>query len=316
MKSAGWIKITGLLLLAAGISHGLSAQGVTAPAEDTDKITLRADNVFGIDSVKPSLRNNLAVIKDTNSMNRPLAYQYIRPVDAIWGKRVWEEIDVRQKMNLSFTYPGYDAQGNSLTFINILLNAVLSGKVTAFSPVDDRFTTPLTIQQVQQLIHGKPQTIRVVDPITGVESDTTIYNDFNPQSVTFYRLKEDWVFDKQTSVLYCRIIGIAPLQTIYNDDGSVRAHAPMFWLYYPDMRPILAKYEVYNPRNYYQRMTWEDLFAMRYFSAHIVKEDNPFNRSLKEKIPGDSKEAGIKRLLEGREIHNEIFNYEQNLWAY
>ena len=23
----------------------------------------------------------------------------------------------------------------------------------------------------------------------------------------------------------------------------------MFWVYYPDLRPTLAKYEVYNPKN-------------------------------------------------------------------
>lgn len=282
----------------------------------SQKVSLRADNVFGIDSVKPSLRNNMAVIVDTNSIRKPLAYQYIRPDDAIWGKRVWVEIDTRQKMNLPFRYPGYDAEGRSMTFINILLNAVLDSQVVAFSPIDDRFTTPMSIAEVQQLIHGKAQTIRVVNPITGLETDTTIYNDFDPNSVTRYRLKEDWVFDKGTSTLYCRIIGIAPERTIYNSDGSVRAHAPMFWLYYPDLRPILSQYDVFNPKNFYQRMSWEDLFAMKYFSSHIIKEDNPFGRSIKDYIPGDSREAGVKRLLEGRKIHNEIFNYEQNLWAY
>ena len=318
MKSAGWIKATGLAGAAVLLAGHLVAQGVL-PLTDTataNKVSLRPDNVFGLDSIKPSLRNDLAVMKDTAGMRTPLAYQYIRPEDAVWGKRVWEEIDTRQKMNSSFTYPGFDAAGNSLTFINILLQAIREGKVTAFSPIDDRFTTPLEPGQVGQIVHGEPETIPVVDPITGLESDTTIYNDFNPQTVTFFRLKEDWVFDKQTSTLYSRIIGIAPLQTIYNDDGTVRAHAPMFWLYYPDLRPILSNYEVYNPRNYYQRMTWEDLFAMRYFSAHIVREDNPTGRSIKEYIPGNSTEQGVKRLLEGKRIHNEIFDYEQNLWKY
>lgn len=287
------------------------------PSETTEpKVSLRADNVFGIDSVKPSLRNDMAVIEDSNSTRQPLAYQYIRPDDAIWGKRVWTEIDTRQKMNLPFRYPGYDAEGNSMTFINILLNAVLDSNVVAFSPVDDRFTTPMSTAEVAQLIHGKAQTIRVVNPITGLESDTTIYNDFDPNSVTRYRVKEDWVFDKQTSTLYCRIIGIAPERTIFNDDGSVRAFAPMFWLYYPDLRPILSKFDVFNPKNYYQRMSWEDLFEMKYFASHIIKEDNPFDRSIREYIPGNTREAGVKRLLEGKRIHNDIFNYEQNLWAY
>ncbi|MGH2643176.1 MAG: hypothetical protein ACRDE2_04455, partial [Chitinophagaceae bacterium] len=111
------------------------------------KISLRADNVFGIDSTKPSLRNDMAVPMDTNDFRAPLAYQYIRPDDAMWGKRVWAVIDTRQKMNLPFRYPGYDQNGNSMTLINILLQAILKDSVVAFSPIDDRFTTPLATTQ-------------------------------------------------------------------------------------------------------------------------------------------------------------------------
>src|SRR5690625_4554474 len=263
MKCAEWIKITGLFLITALLSNNLRAQEAVTQDTTTEKLSLRPDNIFGIDSVKPSLRNDYAVMRDTSTSGRkPLSYQYIRPQDAIWGKRVWEEIDTRQKMNLAFNYPSYDEKGNSLTFINILIKAIMSGEVTAFSPTDDRFTTPMSEEEVANTVHGESQTIQVVDPITGIETDTTIYNDFDPNSVTFYRLKEDWVFDKQTSRLYCRILGIAPLKNIYNEDGSLRARTPMFWLYYPDLRSILAKYEVYNANNYYQRLSWEDLFAM------------------------------------------------------
>jgi gliding motility associated protien GldN len=281
------------------------------------QVSLRADNVFGIDSVRPSLRNDMAVPLDTNDFRTPLTYQYIRPDDAMWGKRVWAVIDTRQKMNLPFRYPGYDQNGNSMTLINIILQAILKDSVVAFSPIDDRFTTPLSTEQVGQLIHGKPYTIRITDPVTGLEHDTTISNDFDPNAVQRYELKEDWVFDKGTSTLYCRIIGLAPLQTIYNQDGSVRtANAPMFWLYYPDMRAVLARYNVFNARNFYQHMSWEDLFEERFFSSYIIKEDNPLDRSIKDMIPGNTLEDGVKRLLEGRAVRNQIFNYEQNLWSY
>jgi gliding motility associated protien GldN len=284
-----------------------------APPTDTGRVSLRDDNVSGI---RPSLRNDWAVKRDTNSTRNPLAYQYVRPDDAIWGKRVWAEIDTRQKMNLSFRYGGHDENGNSLMLINILLNAVMKDSVQAFNPVDDRFTTLMTPAEVAQEVHGQPQTVRITNPVTGKETDTTIYNDFDPSSVTRYRLKEDWVFDKATSTLYCRIIGLAPEKTVLNSDGSIRAYAPMFWIYYPDIRPTLARYDVYNAKNYYQRMSWEDLFAMRFFSSYIIKEDNPFDRSIKDYITGNTQNDGVKRLLEGRKIRSTIFNYEQDLWSY
>jgi gliding motility associated protien GldN len=337
MKKVFSSKTLWLLAISALVAGGATAQNVTNPAtgnavtppppppqetyqgqvtpQGVSGVSLRPDNVFGVDSTKPSLRNDWAVDRDTSS-TVPLTYQYIRPDDAIWGKRVWVEIDTHQKMNLPFRYPGYDERGNSLTLINILLNAVTQDSIQAFNPIDDRFTTPMSPAEVAQEVHGQAQNIRVTNPITGQETDTTIYNDFDPNSVSRYRLKEDWVFDKGTSTLYCRIIGIAPERTVLNDDGSIRAYAPMFWIYYPDIRPVLAKYDVFNPNNYYQRLSWEDLFELKFFASYVIKEDNPFDRSIRDYIPGESQEAGVKRLLEGKKIKDEIFNYEQDLWAY
>jgi hypothetical protein len=54
---------------------------------------------------------------------------------------------------------------------------------------------------------------------------------------------------------------------------------PIFWVYYPDLRPTFAKYEVYNGKNYGARMTWEELFESRMFSGRIIKStiDNPMD---------------------------------------
>ena len=88
----------------------------------------------------------------------------------------------------------------------------------------------------------------------------------------------------------------------------------MFWVYYPDMRPILTKYEVYNPKNMgNSRMTWEELFESRMFSSYIIKStlDNAANRTIRQYIKDP-----ILALLEGENIKEKIFNYEQDLWSY
>lgn len=105
------------------------------------------------------------------------------------------------------------------------------------------------------------------------------------------------------------------MKTVYGADGKTEIGArPLFWLYYPDLRPILAKYEVYNPKNMGQsRMTWEELFESRMFSSYIVKStlDNPLNKYIRNYIKDP-----ILALLEGDNIKNKIFDYEQNLWSY
>lgn len=275
--------------------------------------SLRPNNGLGImgDTIKPSLRNNGAVEKNLIKDRTPLAYQYIREDDVFWERRLWEEIDIREKLNLPFRYNVQDDNGDQ-RFIMILINAIRKGEVTAFNPIDDRFTTPMTAQEVIDQLQGAPQTITVQNPLTGKDTTEVIRNDFDANSVVRFRLKEDWIFDKQTSTLYARIIGIAPEKAITNPDGSIRDYAPMFWLYYPDLRPVLARYDVYNPHNFHSTMSWEDLFELRMFSAYVIKEDNAFDRSLKDLYPND----GVRRLLKGQDVKNAIFDHEQDMWSY
>ena len=137
---------------------------------------------------------------------------------------------------------------------------------------------------------------------------------FDPKSVVKIRIKEEWVFDREASRMFVRILGIAPLKTLFLPNGQERGTTAMFWVYYPDLRPMLAKYEVYNPKNMGMgRMTWEELFESRMFSSYIVKStlDNPGNKNIRSYVKDP-----ILALLEGDNIKDRIFNYEQDLWSY
>jgi hypothetical protein len=61
------------------------------------------------------------------------------------------------------------------------------------------------------------------------------------------------------------------------------------------------------------RMTWEELFESRMFSSYIINStlDNPSMKALQVRIKDP-----ILRLLEGDNIKERIFNYEQDLWSY
>jgi gliding motility associated protien GldN len=202
----------------------------------------------------------------------------------------------------------------------MLLNAIKSGEITAFdASIDDRFTTPMTIKQIAKQLVGEPKQITVPDwtkdpdGSKGIMKDSTIVEEYNPDVVERYWIKEDVIFDKESSRLYTRILGIAPLKTIRNQDGSFRDVTPLFWVYYPEMRPLLAKYEAYNGKNYGARMSWEELFESRMFASRIIKStiENPNDLP----ISGYIKDP-ILALLEGENIKEKIFNYEQDLWSY
>jgi gliding motility associated protien GldN len=302
-------------------SKNSAANTVVAPPKDTVAPKPAQEFVADIklDTPRKSLRNDASIELNLVKDRTPLAYEHIREDDAVYRQRVWREIDVHEKMNLPFVYKATEDNGNQ-RFINILLNLIKNGDVTAFdATIDDRFTTPMTFRQIAESMVGKPSVIQIpdmaVDPdgSKGITKDTTIVQEFNPDQVERYEIKEEWVFDKESSRMYARILGIAPEKTILNPDGSFRAVTPIFWVYYPDLRPFLAKYEAYNGKNFGARMSWEELFESRMFSSRIVKStiDNPGDNFINVYIKDP-----ILDLLEGDNIKNKIFNYEQDLWSY
>ncbi len=264
------------------------------------------------DSIRPSLRTDNAIDGQLIKDRPPLAYEHIREDDAVYKQRVWREIDTREKMNLPFRYAADEDNGNQ-RFISILYDAIQSGEVTAFSGDDDRFTTPLTKEQVSQRITGGLDTVDVMDLNGDVVKREVRQKMIEPDSIYRFRLKEEWIFDKESSRMFVRILGIAPVMMKYSSTGIPIGDLTLFWAYYPDLRPTLARYEVYNGKNFAGRMSWEELFESRFFSSYVTKStiENPFDRSLSSFIKDP-----LFRLLEGENIKEKIFNYEQDLWSY
>jgi gliding motility associated protien GldN len=264
------------------------------------------------DSIAPSLRNDNAIERQLVKDRTPLAYEHIREDDAVYKQRVWREIDTREKMNLPFRYAANEDNGNQ-RFISILYTAIQSGEVTVFNGEDDRFTTPLTKEYVAKNITGGMDTVPVVDMNGEITSYEARQRMVEPDSIYRFRLKEEWIFDKESSRMHVRILGIAPIMTQYTSSGMAVGDRILFWAYYPDLRPTLSKFEVFNGKNYAGRMSWEELFESRFFSSYITKStlDNPFDKSLKEFVKDP-----LFRLLEGENIKEKIFNYEQDLWSY
>ncbi|MGN6435412.1 MAG: gliding motility protein GldN [Agriterribacter sp.] len=293
---------------------------LAANKQDTMVVTAPKQDPLKMDTIRKSLRNDNAIEKNLVKDRTPLNYEHIREDDAIYREKVWREIDIREKMNLPFRYSAEEDNGNQ-RFIAILLNTIKSGEVTAFdASIDDRFTTPMTLDQIGSKLAGGCDTIMVPDLekdpdlSKGIMKQSVVCKEFNMDDITKFRLKEEWVFDKESSRMFVRILGIAPVKTYFDDvTGKELGSSPIFWIYYPDMRPALAKYEVYNGKNFGARMSWEELFESRFFGSYIIKStlDNPYDQFLKSYVKDD-----ILRLLEGENIKDRIFNYEQDLWSY
>ena len=294
----------------AAVADSAAAQAPVVVAPPPPK-----NDSLPIPKVKRSLRPDEAVETKDIKDRTPLAYEHIRVDDAVYRHKIWREIDTREKINLPFRYSADENNGNQ-RFISILFKAIQDSAVTVFDPTDDRFTTPMTISEVATKIAGPPITTPIYDSLGQITGYKEVPNEVNLDSFTRFRIKEEVIFDKESSRLFWRILGIAPIKNIYTSQGIYVGTTELFWVYYPDMRPIFAKYEVYNGKNFGARMSWEELFESRMFSGRIVKStiDNPFDMNINA-IPG-LKDNSILQLLEGERLKEKVFNYEQDLWSY
>jgi gliding motility associated protien GldN len=268
-----------------------------------------------IKEVLPSLRPDEAVETSSLRDRTPLPYENLRADDALFRHKIWREIDTREKMNLPFKYSADDNNGNQ-RFISILFKAIQDSAVTVFDAIDDRFTTPLTVSQVAGKVAGDSVPVPMFDQ-NGVQTGVKYQrNDVNLDSFYKFRVKEEVIFDKESSRLFWRILGIAPVKNVTTSMGVNLGETELFWVYYPDMRPVFAKYEVYNGKNFGARMSWEELFESRMFYGRIIKStiDNPYDQFIKNY--GGLNDKPILQLLEGENIKDKIFNYEQDLWSY
>jgi gliding motility associated protien GldN len=236
------------------------------------------------------------------SEKRLLPYTPVREADIMWETRIWRVIDTREKMNLPFVYP-------QRPLFQIFKEAAESGELTVYSAEDDKFAYPLSVDQVVAL--GATVDTLVTTNAETYELETKIVrNEINFEDIKRYRIKEVWYFDKHYSKLQVRILGIAPIKDVNNEDGSFRYEQPLYWVYYPDAREILANERVFSSGNDAIPLSWEDIFEMRFFSSYIYKESNVFDQRIQDYM------SGIDILLESDRIKRELFNREHDLWSY
>ena len=254
-------------------------------------------------------------VRENNPARRVIPYTFLREADVMWSKRIWRQIDLNEKINAAFRFPKTGDTKDRKNLISTLMDAVNEGSLTAYDPQDDEFTIPMTSEEFTKVGGADSINIKVISAEPPYdEYDSTVFRPFNPDDVVMYRLKEEWFFDKQRSVLDVRIIGICPMTLARDQDGNLVEGGQkklLFWVYYPEARRIFANAEVANRYNSSQRLSFDDVFMKRMFNSYIIKEDNVYNRRV-----DDYKTNPLDALIESERIKQDIINFETDLWEY
>lgn len=290
-----------------------TTQAVTPPANTALNAQPAVDTTKKMASapLKPFDRPLDGYYKKSDILNtKVVPYASIREADVAYSKRIWREIDLREKMNQYLISP-------KARLIDVLLTAIANGELTAYDatqdpkvdPDGDSFARPLTPEQARNSM-ADSSAVDDIDKATGDKIGShMVAGEIVPDSVVKFRLKEDWIFDRQRSILEPRIIGIAPMKKV-KIPGQEDRYQPAFWIYFPDARQILANKEVVNKNSDATGLSFDDIFMKRIFTSYIVKESNDKDERIQDYA------QGIDRLYESERIKKKLMNYELDLWKY
>jgi gliding motility associated protien GldN len=253
-----------------------------------------------------------AYIKEHNKTKKVVPYTHLREADVMWSKRVWRDVDLKQKINHPLYYP-LEEINDRKSLYEVIKSALNEGLITAYDAGgygwDDDFSKPLSMNEVEEKLFKSRDSVATEDEF-GNSIMKFIPEPLLSVDIVKYRLKEDWVFDKQRSERQVRIIGIAPVKAKTDANGDIVGDEVLFWLYFPECRYVFANHDVFNPSNDSERRSYEDVFWKRQFDSYIIKEANVYNRTV------DSYAKGLNSLMESERIKTELFNYEHDLWSY
>lgn len=240
---------------------------------------------------------------------KPISLQTIRYADVMWSKKIERTVPLREKLNHPLYFPNNEQGkiGSRYSLTALTINGIGLGYFQAYDPMSDA-AVPISQEDFNTRLGAEMDTISIEDE-DGNYRTQVIESPVDPSSIKYLILREEWIFDKQRSVMEPRIMWITSIRE-YEKSGEVRM-SMAYKIYYPSAQPLYAKNEVFNPKSDGDQKTFYDLFSNRLFSSFISRETNPYgDREI------NSYKLGIEQLYEAERVKDFIFKFEHDLWEY
>ena len=253
-----------------------------------------------------------------NSDNdKPLPYGYVDDRDVLFGKTVWEIIDLDERVNFPMYYPIDESLGdNRKSLYAVLVKAIRDSIITEVYD-SSYFTTKKTLKDIEASLSKVDTTDVGIEQINAGEALSEEYInrvDLKPIDVDGYRIVGRWYFDKRQGELKYRMLGICPIiPDVYTMGQEEKDYIDLFWVFFPSVREVLHENYAFNDKNSSAPISFDHLLNARRFSATIYQEENvQGDRQISEYM----KENAQMQLLESERIKEKIRNFEQDMWSY
>ncbi len=253
-----------------------------------------------------------------NSDNdKPLPYGYVDDRDVLFGKTVWEIIDLDERVNFPMYYPIDESLGdNRKSLYSVLVKAIRDSIITEVYD-SSYFTTKKTLKDIESSLSKVDTTDVGIEQINAGEALSEEYInriDLKPIDVDGYRIVGRWYFDKRQGELKYRMLGICPvIPDVYTMDQEEKDYIDLFWVFFPSARDVLHENYAFNDKNSSAPISFDHLLNARRFNATIYQEENvQGDRKISEYL----KENAQMQLLESDRIKEKIRNFEQDMWSY
>jgi len=269
---------------------------------------------------------------NVNESADPIAYPPVRQADVMYYWTVWRTIDLREKVNHPLYFPT-EVRGTWRSLGQTIFDAIdmanterTEGVLPVYS--DEMCTFPYSRDELQGLV-ANVQTITKIDLESGEEiGEEELVTQLEPKDIISYNVKEVWYFDKQYSTFRVQILMLQPIieyekpnnnSSYYDDENqddedvkAVMMKRKLGYIYYNELRPFLAKQEVFNVKNNASRVSFDDLLTWkRDFSSLIYKESNVYDRQIDDYIANSRDQR-----IESERITENLRKFESDLWEF
>ena len=237
-----------------------------------------------------------------------------RADDIVWARVVYRVIDMREKQNYRLYFPTRYDNPTYRNLFKVMLDAICEDGLTAYERGVEflpQYSRPLTAEDLQANTQ-LPKESEDEENAYLIEADALGTPTLNVDNFSYYVknqlkyiIQEVIFFDKHSSRLYSKIIGIAPMYSAHphKQDASAMSSlhtSILFWVLFDDLRPSM-----------------DEFFAQRLYSSYLLGDNNMFGRMLldyDQMVDEEKFEAYVKK--EQKRIETELLNFEQDLWEY